>query len=86
MFVILSYDVASKRVAKVLKICRRYLTHRQLSVFDGMITEAKLEKLKSEIAKVVRPDEDELCIYKFGSLKYSSKDYIGSDENGDNII
>ena len=86
MFVILFYDVASKRVAKVLKTCRRYLVHRQLSVFDGMITEAKLEQMKNEILKVVKPAQDEVCIYKFGSLKYSSKDYIGADENGDNII
>ena len=39
MFVILSYDVEAKRVAKVMKVCRRYLRHMHESVFEGKITE-----------------------------------------------
>ena len=34
MFVILVYDVGEKRVAKVLKICRKYLTWVQNSVLE----------------------------------------------------
>ena len=48
MFVIVTYDVAQKRVTKTMKICRKYLTHVQNSVFEGMITEGKLNKLKPE--------------------------------------
>lgn len=32
MYVILTYDVRQKRVAKVYKVCKRYLNHIQRSV------------------------------------------------------
>ena len=48
MFVIVTYDVSVKRVSKVMKTCRKYLTHVQKSVFEGMITEGKLAQLKSD--------------------------------------
>ena len=74
MFVIVTYDVNVKRNNKVLKICRKYLVHCQKSVFEGNITEAKLRKLKAEIKNIIRPDEDSVMIYRFDSLKYSSKE------------
>ncbi|MEN2993717.1 MAG: CRISPR-associated endonuclease Cas2, partial [Thermodesulfovibrio sp.] len=46
MRVILVYDINEKRVSKVLKTCRKYLHWVQNSVFEGELTEAKLEKLK----------------------------------------
>lgn len=51
MFVILTYDVNSKRDSKIMKTCRKYLTHEQKSVFEGVITKAKLDSLKKEIKK-----------------------------------
>ena len=53
MFVILTNDVNSKRDNKVTKTCRRYLTHEQKSVFEGVITKAKLDRLKEELKKLV---------------------------------
>ena len=50
MFIILTYDVNKNRVNKVHKICLKYLIHIQKSVFEGMITQAKLDKLKKELA------------------------------------
>ena len=48
MFIILVYDVGEKRVAKVLKICRKYLNWVQNSVLEGEIScqSEKLNKLK----------------------------------------
>ena len=86
MFVILSYDVISKNDPKVMKICRRYLTHRHYSVCDGIITEAKLNKLKEEIIKVIDTKVDSICIYEFESLRFSSKEMIGPVGADDNII
>ncbi|MEM3489884.1 MAG: CRISPR-associated endonuclease Cas2, partial [Nitrososphaerota archaeon] len=40
MYVILAYDIGEERVNKVLKICRKYLTWVQNSVFEGDLTEA----------------------------------------------
>ena len=86
MFVILVYDVNAKRTNKVMKTCRKYLIHVQRSVFEGKITEAKLEKLKKEIKKICHADEDSVMIYKFDSLKYSTKEVIGLIMANDNIL
>ncbi len=86
MFVIFTYDIIAKRVAKVMKICRKYLIHIQNSVFEGMITEAKLEKLKTEVEKAIDWSVDSICIYKIGSLKYFGKERIGYTTEHNHII
>lgn len=86
MFVIVTYDVAQKRVAKTMKICRKYLTHVQNSVFEGMITEAKLNKLKHELKKVIVPADDSICIYEIQNIKYTRKESIGVIRRKDNIL
>ena len=48
MYVILVYDVDQKRTAKKLKLCRRYLSWIQNSVFEGEISEVQLKQLTSE--------------------------------------
>ena len=48
MFIILAYDVSSTRGQKVMKTCRKYLHHVQKSVFEGVITEAKLKQLQQD--------------------------------------
>ncbi len=80
MFVILIYDVNVKRVNKVHKICRKYLNWVQLSVFEGELTAAQLEKLKAELSNVLKYEEDSLVIYKFRSKKYFSREIIGLDK------
>ena len=45
MYVILVYDIGEKRVGKMLKLCRRYLSWIQNSVFEGEISEVKLKAL-----------------------------------------
>ena len=86
MFVIVTYDVSQKRVAKVMKTCRKYLTHVQKSVFEGMITEGKLGKLKNELDNLIEYAEDEICIYKVDNLKFTSKEQIGAVKTNDNIL
>lgn len=86
MFVILSYDVEAKRVAKVMKVCRRYLRHMHESVFEGKITEKKLEELKTLIGNIVDPEYDAVCIYRFPSVKYARKDEIGLKKGRGDII
>ena len=86
MFVILTYDVNSKRDSKIMKTCRKYLTHEQKSVFEGVITKAKLDSLKKELKKLVNPNEDSVCIYEFESLKYTAKEKIGVNNYDDNIL
>lgn len=86
MFVILTYDVNQKRVTRVMKTCRKYLSHVQKSVFEGMITEGKLNKLKFELQKRIVPEEDSVCIYEIENIKYTRKESIGVIKREDNVI
>ncbi|WP_092487176.1 CRISPR-associated endonuclease Cas2 [Desulfoscipio geothermicus] len=87
MFVILVYDVNQKRVAKVLKKCRQYLNWVQNSVFEGEITEANLKKLKMELERITKKDEDSVIFYYLRTTKYSSREIMGLKKGGDeNII
>jgi CRISPR-associated protein Cas2 len=86
VFVILTYDVGQARVSRVMKTCRRYLLHVQNSVFEGTITEARLNKLKDELEKKIEKERDGICVYEFDSIKYSRKEQIGSVATYSNII
>ncbi len=87
LFVILTYDVNEKRVAKVLKKCRQYLNWVQNSVFEGDISEASLTKLKMELDRIIKKDEDSVILYYLRTTKYSSREIMGVKKGGDgNII
>ncbi len=86
MWVILTYDIAAKRNAKALKICRKYLSHVQKSVFEGEIAEKKLGKLKNELMHVIDYENDQIAIYEFNTLRYSKKVLIGYHITTDNVI
>ncbi len=80
MFVILVYDVKEERVQKALKICRKYLTWVQNSVFEGEITEAKLRILKDELKEILDENYDSVIIYKFRTKQYYERETIGIDK------
>ncbi|WP_156273086.1 CRISPR-associated endonuclease Cas2 [Neomoorella glycerini] len=86
MFVILVYDVNVKRVAKVLKTCRRYLHWVQNSVLEGDITEANLKKLKVELMKIIDKEEDSIIIYILRTTKYSARQIVGLNKGGENLF
>lgn len=85
MYVILVYDVDQKRVAKMLKLCRRYLNWIQNSVFEGEITEVKLKILKSEAAAIME-ESDSLIIFKSRDERWLEKEIIGREKNPLNTI
>ncbi len=87
MFIIAVYDVNHKRVAKVLKCCRKYLYWVQNSVFEGEISDANYKKLIIELNKIIHDDEDSVVFYSFRSTKYSSREILGLKKGGQqNII
>lgn len=75
MFVLLVYDINVKRVNKILKTCRVYLTWVQNSVFEGNITEADLVRFIAAIKNVIR-EEDNVLVYKF-NFGYTEKQVLG---------
>ncbi|MCM8825188.1 MAG: CRISPR-associated endonuclease Cas2 [Candidatus Omnitrophica bacterium] len=80
MFIIMVYDIKEKRVAKILKISRRYLTWIQNSVFEGDITYANFIKLKHELKKAIKKDEDSIVFYTFRTKDYTSREIMGIEK------
>jgi CRISPR-associated protein Cas2 len=77
MYVIMVYDVEEQRVNKVLKLGRKYLTWVQNSVLEGEITEAKFERLKTELRRCINENEDSVIFYLLRTIKYSEKQILG---------
>jgi CRISPR-associated protein Cas2 len=87
MFCIMMYDVNEKRVGKMLKKSREFLTWIQNSVFEGELTDAKLEKLKIALKKIMDEKEDSVIFYIMRTTKYTEKEIIGKKLGGfENII
>ena len=81
MYIILVYDIGEKRVGKMLKLCRKYLNWIQNSVFEGEITEVKLEELKIKASTFMDKDKDSLIIFKSRQEKWLDKEIIGHERN-----
>lgn len=86
MFVILVYDINEKRVAKVLKIAREYLTWIQNSVLEGELTEASYKILKDKIKKKIKPQEDSVIFYTLRSQKLMKKESLGQEKGGQKLF
>ena len=76
-YVFLFYDVGEKRVNKVFKICKKYLTHHQNSVFRGEISPSKIIALKREIKKIIKKEEDFVTIIKMYNEETFEEETIG---------
>lgn len=86
MFVIIVYDIKEKRVAKVLKLCREYLTWVQNSVLEGELTESKLIQFKIRLKKIINEDEDSLLFYTFRTKKYYKREVMGIEKGGETLF
>lgn len=87
MYVILVYDInledkeGQKVLRKVFKTCKKYLVHIQNSVFEGELLESQALKLKSELNKWIREDEDSVIFFKSRSQRWLEKEFWGKNEN-----
>ena len=81
------YDVNEKRVQKVFKICKKYLTYFQYSVFRGEMTPSKLIQMKTELNKIINKEEDFICIIKLMNDNVFGEEILGKREgNGEDLI
>lgn len=82
------YDVGEKRVQKVFKVCKKYLSHFQKSVFRGEMTPSKLIMLRKDLKKVINVQEDFVCIIKLVNDNVFGEEILGCEdvENGENLI
>lgn len=82
------YDVNEKRVQKVFKICKKYLSHFQFSVFRGDVTPSKLIELENELNKIIDKNEDFVCIIKLLNDNVFGEDILGKQDRttGESLI
>ncbi len=81
MYVIMAYDIGEKRVNKVLKTGRKYLTWVQNSLLEGEITHAKLHKLKLEIKRITVKEEDSVYWYILRDKSLMQKEFHGVEKD-----
>lgn len=77
-YAFLFYDVGEQRVQKVFKVCKKYLSHFQYSVFRGEITPSKLILLRNELKKIINIEQDFVCIIKLKSDNVFGEEILGS--------
>ena len=81
MYVIIVYDIDTKRVAKVCKYLRQHLNWVQNSVFEGELTKAQLARVKSGLLEIIDDNEDSVLIYQMRHEKWVDKQVIGIEKN-----
>ena len=87
MYCIVVYDINEKRVAKMLKLCRRYLNWIQNSVFEGEISELKLKEFIFEARQVMDENYDSLIIFSSRNERWLDKQVVGLERNSlDNFL
>ncbi|MEM6766685.1 MAG: CRISPR-associated endonuclease Cas2 [Bacteroidota bacterium] len=86
MYIILVYDIGEKRVAKMLKLCRRYLNWIQNSVFEGELTELQLKALRYEALQLMEEGHDSMIIFKSRNPRWLEKEVIGQEPNELDVI
>ena len=69
MYIVLVYDISQseagqKRWSRIFKICKKYLSHIQNSVFEGEISKPQLMQLKKEMQPYINEELDSIIIFK----------------------
>lgn len=86
MYVVLVYDISQdnngqRRWSHVFKICKKYLTHIQNSVFEGEISKVQLAKLQQELKPNIDKAMDSVIIFKSRQEKWLDKEFWGKEDD-----
>lgn len=89
MFVLVSYDVATKdsggqkRLRRVAKACKNYGQRVQYSVFECIIEPAQWVALKESLIGIIDEKQDSLRFYYLGSNWRRRVEHVGAKEGFD---
>lgn len=86
MYVVLVYDVSqeengARRWSRIFKICKKYLTHIQNSVFDGELSKAQIAQLQKELNEYIDKELDSVIIFKSRQEKWLDKEFWGRKDD-----
>lgn len=86
-YIFLFYDIADEfsdagkyRVAKVFKLCKKYLKHYQKSIFRGNITPSNQIELETKLKEVIDKNLDFISIIKVQNSGSFKEVIIGTDQ------
>ena len=86
MYVVLVYDISQEkngasRWSRIFKICKKYLSHIQDSVFEGELSNAQLERFKQELKGHINKELDSVILFKSRQEKWLDKEFWGKEED-----
>lgn len=86
MYIVLVYDVSqeengAKRWSRIFKICKKYLTHIQNSVFEGELSKGQLAQLQKELKEYIDKELDSVIIFKSRQEKWLDKEFWGRKDD-----
>ncbi len=86
MYIVLVYDISfeengQRRLNRVFKICKKYLSHIQNSVFEGELSNSQIVKLQYELNGIIRRDRDSIILFKSRNERWLEKDMWGVQED-----
>ena len=86
MYVVLVYDISqekngARRWSRIFKICKKYLSHIQDSVFEGELSNAQLERFKQELKGYINKELDSVILFKSRQEKWLDKEFWGRKDD-----
>lgn len=88
MFVVVSYDISEdKRRTKIHKMLKSYGQWMQYSLFECDLTKTDYAKMRSRLAKMIKPEEkDSIRFYFLCACCQGKVERIGGEQVRDNSI
>ena len=91
MYVVLVYDISqekngARRWSRIFKICKKYLSHIQDSVFEGELSIAQLERFKQELKGHINKGLDSVILFKSRQQKWLDKEWWGKQADVTSFI
>lgn len=81
MYVLIVYDIGVERVTKVHKLLKRYLHWVQNSVFEGELTESKIEEVKNHLKRIIDAETDSILLYIAREERWLKREKLGYEKN-----
>ena len=86
MYIVLVYDVSqeengARRWSRIFKICKKYLTHIQNSVFEGELSKGQLAQLQKELKEYIDKELDSVILFKSRQQKWLDKEFWGRKDD-----
>lgn len=80
-YYIVTYDVCEERVNKVRKVLKKYFMWVQNSVFEGELSEGKMEKCRRELLEIINDNEDSVYFYSLENKLNFRKIILGTEKD-----